>query len=297
MKTQFKSAFTVLSASLQISLCSRGRAQISEMRVNVARVWEDADYEKVRVLCENHDDWVEVYNKKDIRVFTQNIENSNYQMIKASAFFPDVPASVAYDVLHDSAYRSHWDKYMIKQESIGLINPNNDVCYYSLNSFPPIRPRDFVMQRSWLETDNDRLICSHSICHEDYPPAKGCIRATVLLSGYLIKPKESGCEVIYISHSDPKGKLPTWLVNRVTKVVAPKVIKKLHKACIGYAVWKEKHHPSWKPWSVPEQQMDFPRVDLLKCQPKDYEQEIIDESNLSAVSISTKDDDEDSLKN
>lgn len=44
--------------------------------------------------------------------------------------------------------------------------------------------------------------------------------------------------------------------------------------------------------------MDLPRVDLLKCQPKDYEQEIIDESNLSAMSISTKDDeDEDSLKN
>ncbi|UMM22909.1 hypothetical protein L5515_003885 [Caenorhabditis briggsae] len=44
--------------------------------------------------------------------------------------------------------------------------------------------------------------------------------------------------------------------------------------------------------------MDLVRVDLQKCQPKDYDQEIIDESNLSAVSINTKDDeDEDSLKN
>lgn len=77
----------------------------------------------------------------------------------------------------------------------------------------------------------------------------------MLISGYLIKEKEQGCEVIYISHSDPKGKLPTWLVNRVTKVVAPKVIKKLHKACLGYPEWKEKHHPTWKPWSVPEQQV------------------------------------------
>lgn len=268
------------------------------MRVNVARVWEDSDYEKVRNLCESNEGWVEVYKKKDITICTQNIENSSFQMIKAVATFPDVAASVAYDVLHDSAYRTKWDKYMIKQESIGIINPNNDVCYYSLNSVSPIRPRDFVMQRSWLETEKDRLICSHSVCHEDYPPAKGCIRATVLLSGYLIKEKEQGCEVIYISHSDPKGKLPTWLVNRVTKVVAPKVVKKLHKACLGYPEWKEKHHPTWKPWSIPEQQMDLARVDLVKCQPKDYDQEIIDESNLSAMSISTKDDeDEDSLKN
>lgn len=43
--------------------------------------------------------------------------------------------------------------------------------------------------------------------------------------------------------------------------------------------------------------MDMPRVDLVKCQPKDYDQEIIDESNLSAMSISTKDEDEDSIKN
>ncbi|KAK6737283.1 hypothetical protein RB195_019776 [Necator americanus] len=88
---------------------------------------------------------------------------------------------------------------------------------------------------------------------------------------------ENGCQITYISHSDPKGKLPTWLVNRLTRVNAPKVIKPLHKACLAYPDWKEQNQPHLKPWIFAEQQMEFPRVDLSKCQPQEYEQEIIDE--------------------
>lgn len=49
------------------------------------------------------------------------------------------------------------------------------------------------------------------------------------------------------------GKLPVWLINRVTKVVAPKALKKLHKACLNYPAWKNKHDAQWKPWIYPHQ--------------------------------------------
>lgn len=42
-----------------------------------------------------------------------------------------MPASVAYDVLQDPTYRPKWDKYMITAKEIGLLNPNNDICYYA----------------------------------------------------------------------------------------------------------------------------------------------------------------------
>ncbi|KAK6044825.1 hypothetical protein COOONC_17670 [Cooperia oncophora] len=114
---------------------------------------------------------------------------------------------------------------------------------------------------------------------------KGYVRGTALLSAYLIRGLDSdeGCEITYISHTDPKGKLPTWLVNRITRVVAPKIIKRLHKACLAYPDWKSENRPNFKPWIFPEQQLDFPRVDLAKCQPQEYEQEIIDESNVTPV--------------
>uniref|UniRef100_A0A0K0DQR2 START domain-containing protein n=1 Tax=Angiostrongylus cantonensis TaxID=6313 RepID=A0A0K0DQR2_ANGCA len=124
------------------------------MRVNVARVWDDADYMKVRNMCDNNQGWREVYKKKGISVFSQSVPSNNFQMIKACfsdfkcktekiinalnrfvnlavAKFPDVLPSVAYDVLHDSSYRSHWDRHMASQCFIGIINPNNDMGYYA----------------------------------------------------------------------------------------------------------------------------------------------------------------------
>ncbi|PIO56850.1 hypothetical protein TELCIR_21749, partial [Teladorsagia circumcincta] len=40
-------------------------------------------------------------------------------------------------------------------------------------AMPPVRGRDFVMQRSWLDTGDEKMICGHSVCHQDYPPVKG----------------------------------------------------------------------------------------------------------------------------
>ncbi|EYC23418.1 hypothetical protein Y032_0015g2638 [Ancylostoma ceylanicum] len=187
--------------------CTSADLLVPVMRVNVARVWEDADYVKVRNMCDNNQGWNEVYKKKMITVYTQSVPCSNYQMIKAVAKFSDVSPSVAYDVLHDSSYRAHWDRHMAAQCFIGMINPNNDIGYYALTAMPPIRARDFVMQRSWLDTGDEKMICGHSVCHQDYPPMKGFIRGTALLSAYLIRPfDEEGCQITYISHSDPKGR-------------------------------------------------------------------------------------------
>ncbi|VDK83767.1 unnamed protein product [Cylicostephanus goldi] len=122
---------------------------------------------------------------------------------------------------------------------------------------------------------------------------KGYIRGTALLTAYLVRPfDKEGCQITYLSHSDPKGKLPTWLVNRLTRVIAPKIVKKLHKACIAYPEWKRHNQPNLKPWIYAEQQVDFPRVDLAKCQPQEYEQEVIDESSAPpSKAVDDEDDD------
>ncbi|VDN32043.1 unnamed protein product [Gongylonema pulchrum] len=134
---------------------------------------------------------------------------------------------------------------------------------------PPLRIRDFVLQRSWLDLGNEKYICSHSICHEKYPPAKGYIRGTVYLAAYYILDLGSkGCQVTYINHSNPKGKVPTWLINRLTKVIGPKFIKRVHKACLNYENWKQDNRPNWKPWIYPEQQVSATKNVYLFCSKK-----------------------------
>uniref|UniRef100_A0A7E4VUT0 START domain-containing protein 10 n=1 Tax=Panagrellus redivivus TaxID=6233 RepID=A0A7E4VUT0_PANRE len=254
------------------------------MKVDEVKAIDDEDFRQVQQLCDDHTGWAQVYNKKNNSVWTKPAPESGLLMFKARSVFSDVPGSVVYDVLHDPNYRTKWDKYMIAAKDIGILNPNNDLCYYALGAFPPIRGRDFVMQRSWLDTGKEKYICGHSVCHDDFPPQKGLIRGTIYLTAYFVRELGANeCEVTYITHSDPKGKLPTWLINRVTKAVAPKALKKLHKTCQNYPAWKNKHEPHWKPWLFPEQLQAAPRIKLEQCRPRVYDQQIVDESNLAAT--------------
>ncbi|CAD5221208.1 unnamed protein product [Bursaphelenchus xylophilus] len=248
--------------------------------INEVKVFEDSQYEHARYLAESNEGWDLVYQKKSAEVWTKEMPESYFKMIKAATTL-NVSADVVYDVLHDPDYRSSWDKYMVKAEDIGVLNPNNDLCYYALASVPPIKSRDFVMQRSWLDIGNEKFICTRSVWHDDYPPTRSFIRGFIYLTVYFIKfIDENSCQVTYLTYSDPKGKLPSWLINRITKIIAPKVLKKLHKACLNYEAWKRSHNPLQKPWRYPEQLEGAPRVDLSKCVPKHVVQDIVDETSL-----------------
>jgi hypothetical protein len=47
------------------------------------------------------------------------------------ATFKDIPASLLYDVLHDSEYRAQWDDNMVEGFLIEQLDKHNDVGYYS----------------------------------------------------------------------------------------------------------------------------------------------------------------------
>ncbi|CAG9539432.1 unnamed protein product [Cercopithifilaria johnstoni] len=267
------------------------------IRVNHVKILDDTDLKYINELCENHSGWNIAYNKGIIKVWTKPVPESNLHMIKANAILTNMSASIVYDVLHDPQYRPKWDKYHRKTIDIGLINPNNDICYCAVG-MSPLQVRDFVLQRSWLDNGKEKYICCHSVSHEKYPPIKGYIRGIVYLTAYYIRDMgHNGCQITYINHSDPRdmiyiffsGKVPKWLTNHLAKVVGPKLIKKLHKACLKYEHWKQNNYPNWKPWIYPEQQINLVRINLSECQPRNYDTNEttagIDESGVSCDNI------------
>jgi len=234
------------------------------MDVGIVKVAEDKDFTNFKELLDCHTGWKLDYNKTTTKVWTKTLPNTNFKMVKVLATFVEIPPDIMYDVLHDPEYRKVWDQHMIESHDIGYLNPNNDVGYYSMSCPSPLANRDFVLQRSWLDLGEEKYILNHSVYHINYPPRKGFIRATSHLTGFLVRDNKcggGGCILGYVSQTDPQGTLPPWLVNRVTQIFGPKMIKNLQKATVGYEDWKAKNNPLWKPWHSPEQ-MTAPRLSI-----------------------------------
>ena len=43
---------------------------------------------------------------------------------------------------------------------------------------------------------------------------KEVINCAMLISGFLVTPELSGCSFGYVTHTDPRGRLPTWVSNK-----------------------------------------------------------------------------------
>ncbi|CAI5773636.1 START domain-containing protein 10 [Podarcis raffonei] len=259
---------------------------------------DDRDFDHFRTECNSDDGWSLTYNKSGIVVWIQILEaEKSLHKIKCRIECKDVAAETLYDVLHDIEYRKKWDTNVIETFDIGKLTVNADVGYYSWKCPKPLKNRDVITLRSWLPMGNDFIIMNYSVKHPKYPPRKDMVRAVSIKTGYLIQGKgEKNCSLTYLAQVDPKGSLPKWVVNKSSQFLAPKAMKKMHKACLKYPDWKQKHNPHFKPWLYPEQNtLASLALSDLAIQHADS-LENIDESSLSE----TKDDrgeasDEDSV--
>jgi glutaredoxin-related protein len=100
-----------------------------------------------------------------------------------------------------------------------------------------VSDRDFVQRRKiWKEfpDENSTILHFKSIDHKNCPVKKNVIRAETILSGYFIKkisdnPPKTFLSII--SQNDIKGKIPTYLVNKVSQTAPKDWVKSLVKGC------------------------------------------------------------------
>jgi len=212
----------------------------------------DEEFDHFVQLCESQDKWRVALDNPDCKVWDQPSETEAINMVKMWAVFTDVEPIVLYDVLHDPDYRSVWDDNMIEGTNIEVIDKFNDVGYYAAKAPTPVANRDWVNQRSWrVKEGKEYLIMNHSVIHPKGPEKKGFVRARSILTGYLVRARaEGGCTINYLSQNDPRGWIPSWLTNKVTKTFAPKIVDKLHHASLKYEEWKKEHNPNHRPWRI-----------------------------------------------
>ncbi|KAM4696745.1 START domain-containing protein 10-like [Rhinophrynus dorsalis] len=266
------------------------------MEEEAPHIPDDSLFLSFRAQCESTEGWICSYTKSSIGVWMKppTGKASLVHTVKGRMAFPDVAADTVYDVLHDTEYRKKWDMNMIETRDIAQISVNADVGYYSWKCPKPLKNRDVVTLRSWLVLPDCYMIINFSVKHKMYPPRKDVVRAVSLLAGYFIESTGSSSSILtYLAQVDPRGSLPKWVVNKSSQYLAPKILKKLHKACVQYPAWKKKNQPGFKPWLNPEQNT-LPRISLDELSLQRAESlEHVDESRLCEVAEERVDKSED----
>ena len=109
--------------------------------------------------------------------------------------------------------------------------------------------RDYVLQVNGEVDSRARVLTAriHSVEMESKPPKDCCVRATVFETYYRFEaiPGMGKTRVAVEVHTDPKGWIPTWLVNIVQKNWPRKTLTNLIAAA------KEPNvpsHPDYKSW-------------------------------------------------
>jgi hypothetical protein len=213
------------------------------------RIQTDEDFDAFIKSCEEDDGWDIAHDEKGIKVWDQKIPNSVINAVKVRTIFKDIDPAVLYDVFHDAEYRREWDENMIDGQEFEELDKNNDIGYYSVKVPNPMSNRDFVNQRAWRIKGNQYVIKNHSVNYPKCPEKKNFTRARSISTGYYILALEGGgCQLIYLTQSDPKGAIPNMISNVVTKKLAPKIVGKIEEAAKKYPKWKAEHNPDKHPW-------------------------------------------------
>eukprot|EP01104_Vermistella_antarctica_P005978 TRINITY_DN16714_c0_g1_i1.p1 TRINITY_DN16714_c0_g1~~TRINITY_DN16714_c0_g1_i1.p1 ORF type:complete len:260 (+),score=70.89 TRINITY_DN16714_c0_g1_i1:101-781(+) len=196
-------------------------------------------YDLFKAEANNSEGWTECYKAEGTQVWQKKNKKSAIQVVKVSTVYADVSPTLLYCVLHDSTYRKTWDTNMLEGTLIDTIGPNDEVTYYAAKCPTGIANRDFLNQRYWRveEDKGEWIIRNHAVEHPDCPDKKGFVRGESIMTGYIVTKEGDGSKLIYLSQADPKGWIPSWVINMLTSKLAPRVIDSMHKAALGYKAW------------------------------------------------------------
>jgi len=223
----------------------------------------EEEYDKVEAMVRGTEGW-ELYKEQETcTVYVKKTKVSDVLIMKliSDKLFVDISPETLFDVLEDPDYRHDWDESCIECTTLVRIDNRNEVNYYSARCPAPLSNRDWINRFGATirtvegETSKKYILFNRSIIYPPCPPKKGFERAISFITAYVIEPLHTpehpdftGARILYMTHNDWNGWIPSGIVNMVMKSMIPSVLNKLREACLKYPKWKAEHKPDEKPW-------------------------------------------------
>lgn len=188
-------------------------------------------------------DWEEArYDKdEDIRVFTRKVKGSDFKAFRAVTRVNSTLTGLV-ALLEDAGVAKDWVFKCRSMELIESLSPTQSY-YYMITDMPwPVKNRDSVSLASVTQNaETGQVRVDITAANDIKKSRKGYVRIQEMTGYWLFTPLADGqVEVIYEAHADPRGGLPSWLVNSFVVDAPLNTLRGLRKK-IGNATYQSAH--------------------------------------------------------
>jgi hypothetical protein len=175
--------------------------------------------------------WEHLYKKDQLDFYSKAVKKSDILAFSAKGTIK-ISLIEMLAILRDVEGTKRWDANSSVKKTIRNIS-DVEADTYSVSTMPwPITDRDLVMNNKLrLDLKNNFMIVdAYSVKHKDYPKNDDKVRARMGIARFKIRPVSE--EVTYIEmyvHIDPRGSIPSWMVNIVQQDMPYDYLQNLQK--------------------------------------------------------------------
>ena len=163
----------------------------------------------------NDPNWEDLGEADLVQCYKKSLDNG-LNMFKAVGVIRKTPAEIR-DLLWTYSRKKEWDPSL---EHIYVVQQFSDdfrIIYQRFSAPWPVSSRDFVFATRYQDVEGGILIVGESV-DVGVEEVEGVVRGEVICSAYYLKSlNANNTEVTYMAAINPKGSIPTMIVNSVGK--------------------------------------------------------------------------------
>jgi len=176
-------------------------------------------------------EWRQVKEQEGIRIYTQQITGSDLVIAKGIIAIEAEPEAIL-KILDNNQKHPQWIPYLQASRKLQTLSNTERLEYNLFNAPWPASNRDFVFRVKAIQSDNKNILIyrMRSETTPLMPEQKGIVRGILHESTFkLTRLEPNRTEVELLFQADPRGWIPTWIVNFVQTAWPYKVLKGLRE--------------------------------------------------------------------
>ncbi len=160
-------------------------------------------------------DWEQQFSKEGVSVWTRKISWSDYKEFKGETTVNGSLNEIL-SILDDINCYTKWVYNCIEAKQIKRESAFRGIRYTAIKAPWPVTDRDVVFEYTVSQNRTTKVVNIKLIGIKGVVPEKGRVRMTYMIGNYQLTPiGKNKTKVIFQSHNDPAGSVPTSIVNKM----------------------------------------------------------------------------------